>query len=120
VHKRCVYLTAQLGLVVALDEMRLAKYDDSVWQLAHAVSTAFGQSKSVVQTEQIQTAVLGAILDDEHDVVETVHHVIGQSIEFVDDELFEGRSIHFHHRPAYCPPTANGPRAEALRRREKA
>ena len=64
-----------------------------------AVSIAFGQRPAVIEAEQIQAAVLRAILDDEHHVVETVDHVVGETVEFIDDECLESRGVHVHHRP---------------------
>ena len=77
--------------------MRLAVHDDAVGKLADAVAVALGQRPAVVQPEQVEAAVLGAVLDDEDDVVEPVDHVVGKLIELVDHELLEGRGIHLHH-----------------------
>ena len=63
-----------------------------------AVALALGQRPSVVQAEQVETAVFWTVLDDEHHVVEPVDHVVGQQIEFIDDESFESLDIHLDHR----------------------
>ena len=55
------------------------------------------RAHAVVEPEQVEAAVLGPILDDEHDIVESVDHVVGKLIELVDDELLEGRGIHVNH-----------------------
>ena len=48
----------------------------------------------VVQAEEVECAVLRAILDDEHHVVETVDHLVGKLVELVDHEGFECGRIH--------------------------
>jgi hypothetical protein len=97
VDERGVHFVAQFGLRRACREVRLAVDDDAVWQLADAVPVALGESDSVVQTEQIEAAVVGAVFDHEYDVVEAVDHVVGEPVELVGDEFFKGRSIPIVH-----------------------
>ena len=78
--------------------MRLAVDDDAVGQLARAVAIALGEGEAVVEPEQIEAAVLRAVLDDEDDVVESVDHVVGEQIELVDHESLESRGIHVDHQ----------------------
>ena len=73
-------------------EVRLAVHDDAIGQLALAVAVALGQREAVVQPEQVETAVLRAVLHDEDDVVEAVDHVVGQQIQLVDHQGLERRA----------------------------
>src|SRR5690606_10958380 len=58
-------------------------------QLAETVLVAFGERDALVQAEEVEGAVLGAVLDDEDDVIEAVDHVVGQPVELLDDERLE-------------------------------
>src|SRR5690606_4684675 len=77
-------------------KVRLSIDHDAVGELTHAVLRALSQRETVIQAQEVETAVFGAVLDHEHDVVESVDHVIGQTIELVDHQRFEVSSIHFH------------------------
>jgi len=88
-HEGRVHLVAQLIVALAGGEMRLAVDDDAIRQLAGPVLGSFCEGEAVVQTQKIETAVLGAILDDEDHVVEPVDHLVGQPVELVDHELLE-------------------------------
>ena len=77
-------------------EQRLAVEDDAIGHLAEPVAVALGEGPAVVEPEEIERPVFGAVFDDEHDVVETVDHVIGQLVELVDDDRLERFGIEFH------------------------
>ena len=86
VHECRVHLVAELVLVLARVQVRLAVHDDPVGQLPAAVAPALREGPAVVEAEQVEAAVFGAVLDDEDDVVETLDHVVGQLIQLLDDE----------------------------------
>ncbi|MBG9885317.1 hypothetical protein ABE10_01685, partial [Bacillus toyonensis] len=69
--------------------MGLAVEDDAIRKLAHAVVPSFRDRETVVEAQEIEAAVFRAVLDDEDDVVEPVDHVVGKTVELVDDELLE-------------------------------
>lgn len=83
--------------------MGLAVDDDPIRKLARSVLSALSERQPVVEAEEVEASVLGSVLDDEDDVLEAVDHLIGQTIELVDDEFFEGAasiSIVFSLLPA--------------------
>ena len=54
-----------------------------------------GECEALVDAEQV-AAVLRFVLDDEDDVVEPLDHLVGQSVELLDDERLEGFGGHVH------------------------
>src|SRR5690606_16751170 len=73
VHEGDVDLAPQLVEIAAEGEQRLAEQHDAVGQLAEAVAVALGEGDPLVEPEQL-AAVLGAVLDDEDEILQSVDH----------------------------------------------
>ena len=59
-------------------------------------TNTIGDSIAPAETEEVEAAVLGPVLHDEDDVVETVDHVVGQPVQLVGHESLERLGIHVH------------------------
>lgn len=113
VNEGDVYFVAQFVEALAHGQQGLAVEDNAVGHLAEAVLVPFGEGDAVVESERVECAVFGAILNNKNDVVEPVDHVVGQAIEFIDDETLEFGVIKLQH--SLSMPRASGSQSYSAR-----
>ena len=82
----------------------------AIGKLAQSVTVTFREGKPFVEPEESERTVFGEVFDHEDHVVEAADHVVGQRIEGICDEFFEGVGIHLHHRQVTTAPAYPGTR----------
>src|SRR5690606_24206137 len=116
VDERHVDLLPELVEVGADREQRLPKQDNAVGQLPEAVVAALGERDPLIDPEQVERAVVGTVLDDEDQVLETVDHLVREQVELLDDERLEGVRVEVDPGHRADSSTGPGPASDSLSR----